>query len=270
VHPDFQKHGVASDLMDQFLMNMKAANVKKVYTLVNWRRLRAGELSSPAQIRAFQAHQPGIATALILTDSGNSGRRAFSRMRAAFFFFMWIDCHCHTKHSYDNWLEPLDLIRRARAIGLDGVVITEHHSYEASAPVEAVGREEGLLVLRGVEIATDRGHLLAYGIEDDSWNVWGRDTSGCRSREVIERINDLGGICVPAHPYREFGVCSLLDGLLELQGIAPWRPTTAATSIRTTTSPSPQRATWRCRRWAAATATRSPPWAAARRNSCSR
>lgn len=36
VAPDFQKHGVASDLMDQFLMNMKAANVKKVYTLVNW------------------------------------------------------------------------------------------------------------------------------------------------------------------------------------------------------------------------------------------
>lgn len=36
VHPDFRKHGVASELMDQFLMNMKAANVKKVYTLVNW------------------------------------------------------------------------------------------------------------------------------------------------------------------------------------------------------------------------------------------
>lgn len=36
VHPDFQMHGVASDLMDQFLMNMKAANVKKIYTLVNW------------------------------------------------------------------------------------------------------------------------------------------------------------------------------------------------------------------------------------------
>ncbi|MCK6383538.1 MAG: PHP domain-containing protein [Rhodocyclaceae bacterium] len=131
---------------------------------------------------------------------------------------MWIDCHCHTKHSYDNWLEPIDLVRRARAIGLDGVVITEHHSYEASAPVEAAGREEGLLVLRGVEITTDRGHLLAYGVEDDSWNVWGRDT-WLPLDEVIARINELGGICVPAHPYREFGVCSLLDGLLELQGI---------------------------------------------------
>lgn len=132
---------------------------------------------------------------------------------------MWIDCHCHTKHSYDNWLEPLDLIRRARSIGLDGVAITEHYSYEASAPVEAIGRDEGFLVLRGVEIATDRGHLLAFGVEDDSWNVWGRD-NWLPLREVIARIGELGGICVPAHPYREIGACSLLDGLLDLDGIA--------------------------------------------------
>ncbi len=36
VHPDFQNRGVAHDLMDQFLTNMKAVGVKKVYTLVNW------------------------------------------------------------------------------------------------------------------------------------------------------------------------------------------------------------------------------------------
>ncbi len=132
---------------------------------------------------------------------------------------MWIDTHCHTKYSYDNWLEPLDLIRRAKALGLDGVCITEHYSYEASEPVERIGREEGLLVLRGVEIATDRGHLLAYGIEDDGWNVWRRD-SYLPLDEVIERINLLGGICAPAHPFREIGLSSLLDGLLELEGIA--------------------------------------------------
>ncbi|OIQ81201.1 PHP domain protein [mine drainage metagenome] len=132
---------------------------------------------------------------------------------------MWIDCHCHTKHSYDNWLEPLALIRRARALGLDGVVITEHYSYEASEPIEALARDEGLLLLRGVEIATDRGHLLAYGVEDDSWNSWGRDT-WLPLPAVIERILDQGGICVPAHPFREIGACSLLEGLLDLTGIA--------------------------------------------------
>lgn len=132
---------------------------------------------------------------------------------------MWIDAHCHTCHSYDNWLEPVDLVRRAKSLGLDGICVTEHHSYEASAPVEHIGREEGLLVLRGVEIATDRGHLLAYGIEDDSWNRWGRN-GYLPLAEVIRRIDELGGICVPAHPYREIGVASLLDGLFGLEGIA--------------------------------------------------
>ena len=132
---------------------------------------------------------------------------------------MWIDTHCHTKYSYDNWLEPLHLIVRARGLGLAAVCITEHHSFDASAPVERVGQEEGMLVLRGVEISTDQGHLLAYGVEDDGWNIWGRDTY-LPIYKVIERIAGLGGICVPAHPYREIGVASLLDGLFDLHGIA--------------------------------------------------
>ena len=36
VHPEFQKHGVGTEMLDQFMMNMKAAGVNKVYTLVNW------------------------------------------------------------------------------------------------------------------------------------------------------------------------------------------------------------------------------------------
>ena len=131
---------------------------------------------------------------------------------------MWIDTHCHTKFSYDNWLEPLALIRRAKALGLDGIVVTEHYSYEASAPVEAIARDEDFLLLRGVEIATDRGHMLVYGVEDDSWNIWGRDNWLSLSA-VIERIVQLGGICVPAHPFREVGVSSLLESLLDLEGI---------------------------------------------------
>ena len=132
---------------------------------------------------------------------------------------MWIDCHCHTKYSYDNWLEPVDLVRRAKTLGLDGVCITEHYSYDASKPVVQVGLDEGLLVLRGVEIATDRGHMLAYGVVDDGWNIWNRDTY-LPMNAVIERITELGGICVPAHPFREVGVSSLLEGLLDVTGIA--------------------------------------------------
>jgi predicted metal-dependent phosphoesterase TrpH len=132
---------------------------------------------------------------------------------------MWIDCHTHTRYSNDNYLEPEVLVRRARALGLDGIVVTEHHSVEVSEPVERIGRAEGFLVLRGVEISSDRGHLLAFGIEDDGWNLWGRNNY-IPLVPLIERINELGGLCVPAHPFREFGLASLLEGLLDLTGIA--------------------------------------------------
>ena len=36
VDPTVQNRGVASELLDQFVMNMKAAGVNKIYTLVNW------------------------------------------------------------------------------------------------------------------------------------------------------------------------------------------------------------------------------------------
>jgi len=36
VDPAIQNKGLASELLDQFMMNMKAAGVNKVYTLVNW------------------------------------------------------------------------------------------------------------------------------------------------------------------------------------------------------------------------------------------
>jgi len=132
---------------------------------------------------------------------------------------MWIDAHCHTRYSHDNWLEPVNLIRRAKFLGIDAVCITEHYSYEASEPVEKIGREEGMLVLRGVEISTDRGHLLAYGVEDDSWNIWGRDNY-LPLEGVIDRIRNCGAIAVPAHLFREMGLASFLEGVLEVGGIA--------------------------------------------------
>lgn len=36
VDPAMQNRGIASDLLDQFVMNMKAAGVDRIYTLVNW------------------------------------------------------------------------------------------------------------------------------------------------------------------------------------------------------------------------------------------
>ena len=114
---------------------------------------------------------------------------------------MRIDLHCHTKYSGDNYLEPEELIEQAIKMNLEGVCFTEHHSIIPLWPLEKIRIPEGFYVFRGVEISTDRGHLLAYGLEDDSWNIWSSDTY-LNASQVIENVHRLGGICVPAHPFR--------------------------------------------------------------------
>lgn len=128
---------------------------------------------------------------------------------------MLIDMHCHSKYSQDNQLEPEALIERAVELGLNGVCFTEHYSVDCSKEVEKLKVPDNFLVLRGVEISTDYGHLLAYGLIDDSWNRWGRN-SHLELHKVMDSVASRGGICVPAHPFR--GWESIGNKILDFDG----------------------------------------------------
>ncbi len=128
---------------------------------------------------------------------------------------MRIDLHCHSKYSHDNLLEPGELIEHAIKVNLDGVCFTEHNSLVASKPVERISTPEGFYVFRGIEISTDRGHLLVYGLRDDSWNIWNRNNY-LDVFQVLKIVHGLGGICVPAHPF--MGWDSFGDDVLTIDG----------------------------------------------------
>jgi len=72
------------------------------------------------------------------------------------------------------------------------------------------------LVLRGIEVSTDCGHLLVFGVTDHSWNRWGRNNY-LKVSQVVESVHLLGGICVAAHPFR--GWESLDDKVYSLDGL---------------------------------------------------
>ena len=73
---------------------------------------------------------------------------------------MLIDLHVHSHHSPGGALAPRDIVRRAKAAGLDGVVVTDVNTLDGLEEVRAAGREEGLLALVGAELVTDHGHYL--------------------------------------------------------------------------------------------------------------
>jgi predicted metal-dependent phosphoesterase TrpH len=114
-------------------------------------------------------------------------------------FTMKFDLHLHTsRHSPDSVMEPFAMVRQAREIGLDGVVITEHDWLWTEAELEELRAEaDGLVVLAGVEVTTREGHFLAYGVTDPF-----AVPKGIGVAELCREVHRQGGAVVAAHPFR--------------------------------------------------------------------
>ncbi len=109
---------------------------------------------------------------------------------------MRLDLHNHTRHSPDSRVDPAALVHRARALGLDGIAITDHNSMAGvRTAIDAAADLPGFLVIPATEVSTSEGHVLAFGISDPI----PRDLT---ARETGERIVAAGGVAVAAHPYR--------------------------------------------------------------------
>lgn len=108
---------------------------------------------------------------------------------------MKLDLHVHSRYSRDASGSPKEVIAQSRRAGLDGVAITDHNAIEGSLEAYGLGREEGILVIRGVEVSTAEGHVLAYGVKE-------LIPRGLTAAETVERVHSAGGICCAAHPKR--------------------------------------------------------------------
>jgi predicted metal-dependent phosphoesterase TrpH len=112
---------------------------------------------------------------------------------------MKFDLHMHTtRHSPDSNMDPLALVRRARELGLDGVVITEHDWLWTEHELgELRAAAPGLVVLAGIEVSAYEGHFLAYGVRDPFALPRGIGVAA-----LCREVHKQGGAVVAAHPYR--------------------------------------------------------------------
>jgi 3',5'-nucleoside bisphosphate phosphatase len=84
---------------------------------------------------------------------------------------MRIDLHTHSSIS-DGTDAPGELVRKALAVGLDVVSLTDHDTFDGFDEAAAEGERIGLRVLRGMELSCSRRgssvHVLAYGADPAS------------------------------------------------------------------------------------------------------
>lgn len=105
-----------------------------------------------------------------------------------------IDLHVHTVHSGDSPCEVREAITAAKENGLDGIAITDHDSVSGLEEALNITREEEFLIIPGIEVSSDDGHILGLGIKKTV-------PSGLPAAETVKKIKEKGGVTVSAHPF---------------------------------------------------------------------
>lgn len=123
---------------------------------------------------------------------------------------MLIDLHVHSTISPCSRLSLEEILAHARSLGLDGVCLTDHDTMEARSVVREGMQPDGLLVVIGMEYATEQGDFLLFGPFEDL-------VPGLAAREVLALVEAAGGAAVAAHPCRRLrptAVDLVADGLV--------------------------------------------------------
>ena len=135
---------------------------------------------------------------------------------------MILDLHVHTILSGDAKPIAADYAEKALELQekfrIDGFVITEHRywSEERNAELADLSGKTGLVILQGVELETDFGHILVYGVTPEFAEKVDI-TARTQGLKAVETALQMGCIPIPAHPARPMLGCGI--ALKSLHGI---------------------------------------------------
>lgn len=110
---------------------------------------------------------------------------------------MLIDTHLHeSKYSLDSHISLIEIVNKAKELGLDGICITDHESNDIMEEAHFLARETNFVILVGAEILTHEGDMTVFGLDE-------LPKDKLHAHELIEVVNKKGGVAVCSHPYRQ-------------------------------------------------------------------
>lgn len=105
---------------------------------------------------------------------------------------VYAELHCHTSFS-DGWATPEACVRMAGSRGIQILAITDHNTAEGALPYWKKPIQNGVLIVPGEEISTDRGHVLAFFVRDS--------ISPGPFEKVLLCIHEQNALPFMAHPF---------------------------------------------------------------------
>ena len=137
---------------------------------------------------------------------------------------MILDLHLHSELSDDSrarvetYLKILARKREERP--LDGIVVTEHRGFDPGVDYRPLEDEYQLRILRGVELESEYGHILVYGVNEDIRARFDFTDVRLPAQEIVTEVDRLGGIAAPCHPGRaNVGLCAHYESKPPLEGV---------------------------------------------------
>ena len=112
-----------------------------------------------------------------------------------------IDLHIHTLYS-DGLAEPADIVACAKDLGYETIAVTDHDGTGGVYEAQEAGRQCGIRVISGIELATETGdgigaHILGYDFDMEDRKL--RETLDRlkryreeRNEALVKVLNDMG------------------------------------------------------------------------------
>lgn len=131
------------------------------------------------------------------------------------------ELHCHStsnRLSYFPWFYDAvqsveEIIAQCLKLNIKILSITEHDSLNGFKKAKEFVDKFNLdmIIVPGMEISTIKGHMLAYGINEE---IYKKQTP----EETIKQIHQQGGIAIAAHTFGPMGLGNLVENL-EIDGL---------------------------------------------------